>query len=90
MSDNGSASNSVGLEVRGLQVRYRGGLALHSVDFTLAPGHRMGVVGRNGAGKSTLVAILTGLIRPDRGAIRLGSESAPALADPNSAHHYNS
>ena len=62
MSDNGSAPIGTGLEVRGLQVRYRGGLALHSADFTIAPGHRMAIVGRNGAGKSSLVRAIAGLV----------------------------
>lgn len=62
MSDNGSASLPGGLEVHGLQVRYRGGLALHSVDFTLSPGRRMAVVGRNGSGKSSLVRAIAGLV----------------------------
>jgi branched-chain amino acid transport system ATP-binding protein len=51
-----------GLSVEGLQVRYRGGLALRSVDFELAPGSRMAVVGRNGAGKSSLVRAIAGLV----------------------------
>ena len=51
-----------GLAVEGLQVRYRGGLALHSVDFELAPGGRMAIVGRNGAGKSSLVRAIAGLV----------------------------
>jgi branched-chain amino acid transport system ATP-binding protein len=62
VSDNGSAPKDAGLEVRGLQVRYRGGLALHSADFTLAPGQRMAIVGRNGAGKSSLVRAMAGLV----------------------------
>src|SRR5947209_6361083 len=55
--------------------------ALSDVSIDVAAGECHGLVGRNGAGKSTLVGILTGLIRPDRGAVRLGTESAPALAD---------
>jgi simple sugar transport system ATP-binding protein len=39
------------------------------------------LVGRNGAGKSTMVAALTGLVRPDRGTVSLGGETAPNLAD---------
>ena len=70
MSDNGSAPTATGLEVTGLQVRYRGGLALHSADFTIAPGHRMAVVGRNGAGKSSLVRCIAGLVPPYAGSIR--------------------
>jgi len=55
--------------------------ALRDVSLDVEAGECHGLVGRNGAGKSTLVAILTGLIRPDRGVIRLGAEAAPALAD---------
>ncbi len=70
MTDNGSSSAvGSGLEVRGLQVRYRGGLALHSVDFALTPGSRMAVVGRNGAGKSSLVRAIAGLVPAYAGSI---------------------
>jgi ATP-binding cassette subfamily F protein uup len=37
-------------------------------------GDRIGVIGPNGAGKSTLVNILTGVIAPDSGSIRLGKD----------------
>src|SRR5215471_2481917 len=56
-------------------------LALHDVSLDIEAGECHGLVGRNGAGKSTLVAILTGLIRPDRGIVSLGTEAAPSLAD---------
>jgi simple sugar transport system ATP-binding protein len=55
--------------------------ALRDVSLDVEAGDCHGLVGRNGAGKSTLVAILTGLIRPDRGVVRLGAEAAPSLAD---------
>jgi simple sugar transport system ATP-binding protein len=55
--------------------------ALRDVSLDVRAGECHGLVGRNGAGKSTLVAVLTGLIRPDRGLVRLGAEAAPALAD---------
>ena len=55
--------------------------ALRDVSLDVDAGECHGLVGRNGAGKSTLVAILTGLIRPDRGIVRLGAEVAPPLAD---------
>jgi simple sugar transport system ATP-binding protein len=55
--------------------------ALRDVSLNVEAGECHGLVGRNGAGKSTLVAILTGLIRPDRGVVRLGAEAVPALAD---------
>jgi simple sugar transport system ATP-binding protein len=55
--------------------------ALRDVSLGVAAGECHGLVGRNGAGKSTLVAIFTGLIRPDRGGVRLGAEAAPSLTD---------
>jgi simple sugar transport system ATP-binding protein len=55
--------------------------ALRDVSLDVGTGECHGLVGRNGAGKSTLVGVLTGLIRPDRGVVRLGDEAAPALAD---------
>src|SRR5215470_12870981 len=55
--------------------------ALRDVSLDVEAGECHGLVGRNGAGKSTLVAILTGLIRPDRGIVSLGSEASPTLAD---------
>ena len=43
--------------------------ALAGVDFRIAPGEFVALVGASGAGKSTLVRALLGLCRPDRGAV---------------------
>ena len=43
--------------------------ALAGVDFHIAPGEFVALVGASGAGKSTLVRALLGLCRPDRGAV---------------------
>jgi len=55
--------------------------ALRDVSLDIGAGECHALVGRNGAGKSTLVAIFTGLIRPDRGAVNFGAQAAPGLAD---------
>src|ERR1051326_7042457 len=55
--------------------------ALRDVSLEVQAGECHGLVGRNGAGKSTLVAAFTGLLRPDRGVVRFGTEMAPALTD---------
>jgi ATP-binding cassette, subfamily B, multidrug efflux pump len=46
----------------------RGGV-LHELDLDIAPGERVGLVGRSGAGKSTLVHLLLGFYRPESGRI---------------------
>ena len=55
--------------------------ALRDVSLGVRAGECHGLVGRNGAGKSTLVSLLTGLTRPDAGAIRLAGEPAPGPGD---------
>lgn len=40
---------------------------LKGVDFTLAPGEKVGILGRNGAGKSTMIRIASGVERPSSG-----------------------
>lgn len=45
--------------------------ALQDISFQVAPGEVLGVLGRNGAGKSTLLKLLTGVLLPDSGTIRI-------------------
>jgi len=46
-------------------------VAVDDVSLALAPGSFLGLLGRNGAGKSTTLKMLTGLLRPTSGAVRL-------------------
>src|SRR6266568_8172102 len=55
--------------------------ALQNVSVSVRPGECHALVGRNGAGKSTLVGVLTGLLKPDAGSVRLYGEPAPSLGD---------
>src|SRR5712671_2226474 len=55
--------------------------ALQDVSVSVLPGECHALVGRNGAGKSTLVGVLTGLLKPDHGSVRLYGEPAPGLGD---------
>lgn len=60
------------IEVDQVHKQYGELVALDGVSFTVAPGEVFGLLGHNGAGKSTLAKSIVGLLRPDRGAIRLG------------------
>jgi simple sugar transport system ATP-binding protein len=68
-------------EVTGVSKRFGANLALHDVSLAIPNGDSRALVGRNGAGKSTLVAVLTGLITPDTGQVRLTGLAAPGAAD---------
>ena len=57
------------LQVRGLAQSYPGRTLWQDLDFTVAEGGRIGIVGRNGSGKTTLLDALRGTLRPDRGEV---------------------
>jgi len=59
------------LEVRGLTRHFGGIKALDGVDFRLGRGELAGIIGPNGSGKTTLFNVITGIYRPDRGAVSL-------------------
>ena len=62
-----------GFTFEGVGFRYPGAehWAVRGLDFTLAPGERLALVGENGAGKTTLVKLLARLYEPTEGRILL-------------------
>lgn len=78
----------IAVEVRQLKkvFRKRGGwnrrvvtekVALHGVSFEVAEGETYGLLGPNGSGKSTLIRILSTLLHPDGGTVRLMGHRLP-------------
>jgi manganese/iron transport system ATP-binding protein len=59
------------LDVRDLTVRYNGRVALEDVTFHLHEGERIAVVGPNGAGKSTLFQVVSGVLQPNGGEVKI-------------------
>src|SRR5215208_146820 len=57
--------------VEGLQKSYGSVRALCGVDFAARAGSVLGLLGPNGAGKTTAVRILTTLLTPDAGSVRV-------------------
>ncbi len=63
------------IEASGIGVALGGQRILEDVDFSASAGELVGLIGPNGAGKTTLLRVLTGLIEPDAGTVRI--EGAP-------------
>jgi ATPase subunit of ABC transporter with duplicated ATPase domains len=57
------------LQAQGLSVEVGGRLIVESVDFTVMPRAKVGLVGRNGAGKTSLVRVLGGESEPAAGRV---------------------
>lgn len=57
------------LSLRGLMRRFGGLTAVDAIDLDLAKGELISIIGPNGAGKTTLFNLVTGLDRPDAGAV---------------------
>jgi branched-chain amino acid transport system ATP-binding protein len=67
------------LEAQNITKRFGGFTALDAVDFTIAPGERVGLIGPNGSGKSTFVNCLSGALNPERGTILFEGASINGL-----------
>jgi D-xylose transport system ATP-binding protein len=62
------------LELRGVSKAFGAVQALYEVDFHVAAGEVMALVGDNGAGKSTLIKIIAGIYSSDSGEILYNGE----------------
>jgi len=68
------------LEIEQLRVEYESTVALDGVDFAVADGEVVCVLGPSGSGKSTLLRAVAGLERPTTGRVRWDGEDLTAVA----------
>lgn len=61
----------IALELENASKAYGHVVAVEQASLSVRAGEVLGVVGDNGAGKSTMMKILSGLVRPDRGTLRV-------------------
>ncbi|MFZ6746671.1 ABC transporter ATP-binding protein [Undibacterium sp. JH2W] len=68
------------IQIQGLSKSFSGQSVLKNLDWQIAPGSIVGLLGRNGAGKSTLIECLLGLRDLDAGSSSLYGEATGQLS----------
>jgi ATP-binding cassette subfamily B protein len=69
------------IEFDGVTMAYGRRPALRRLDLTVEPGERVALTGPNGVGKSTALALVAGLYRPTRGAVRIDGHATTELPE---------
>ncbi len=68
------------INAQGLQTYYGASHILRGVNFTVARGETIGLMGRNGMGKSTLLKSIMGLVKPRSGSIEIAGKAMTGQA----------
>ncbi len=68
------------IDVQGLNTHYGASHILQGVDFSVARGETIGLMGRNGMGKSTLLKSIMGLVKPKSGAVTIMGQNMTGVA----------
>lgn len=67
------------LEVEGLCRRFGGLRAVDGLSFRLEKGRILGLLGPNGSGKTTALNLISGVVKPNAGSIRLSGEETAGI-----------
>jgi len=70
------------IEIRDLHFSYPGGeFRLGVPSFDVQPGEKLAVIGASGSGKTTLLNLVSGIVTPERGRVRVADVEVSALSD---------
>lgn len=86
LEPQGQAAPQALLRVERLEKRFGGFRALDGVSFHVQPGEILGLVGPNGSGKTTCINVITGLHKPDGGALLYEGRAIGGLASHRLVH----
>jgi ATP-binding cassette subfamily F protein uup len=81
VAQSAKASGALVIDAERISKAYDGRGIVRDFSIRAMRGDRIGVVGANGAGKTTLVNLLTGVLAPDSGTVRLGANVVMASLD---------
>jgi ABC-type polysaccharide/polyol phosphate transport system ATPase subunit len=54
-------------------------LILDNLDLVVNAGEKIGIIGSNGSGKSTLLKVISGILKPTKGSLRVRGDIAPLI-----------
>jgi branched-chain amino acid transport system ATP-binding protein len=74
------------LKIEDLVKRFGGLLATDSFNMEIEKGELHAIIGPNGAGKTTLINQLSGILKPDSGAIYFDGKNITRMSAPNRCH----
>jgi ABC-type branched-subunit amino acid transport system ATPase component len=80
--------SAVLVEAAGIERSFGGVRALDGIDLDVGQGETVGLIGPNGSGKTTLLNVLSGVIPPTGGSLRIDGEPVPFVAAHHAARRY--
>ena len=54
-------------------------IVLDNIDLTIEKGEKVGIIGANGSGKSTMLKLISGILKPTSGTVRVKGKVAPLI-----------
>jgi len=69
----------IGIEVKQVSFSYLDELVLHDVDLSVGAGEMAGLIGPNGSGKTTLIKLVSGVLKPGQGEVKLDGSNLSQL-----------
>ena len=74
-----SEKNSVLMEVKNINLRFGGVVAIQDVSFNIYEGEIRAIIGPNGAGKSSMLNVINGFYHPQEGEVWFNGEKRPSM-----------
>jgi len=83
--ETGQGSGTLVIEAEHISKSFGGRVIVRDFSTRILRGDKIGIIGPNGAGKTTLLKMLMGMLAPDSGKIRLGTNLTPLIVDQSRA-----